>query len=116
MKTKLSRRDKFAAMAMQGLLANEQVCLRIMDGNLGNRKDESITDGEKLSRIALHMADSLIAKLDNTDSNEKLLSIVDKLLAHCPIGECEECSKISCPYECPLHFHHDGCPACAELG
>lgn len=39
--------------------------------------------------------------------------MVDKLLNHCPIGECEECSKIVCPYGEPLHLHHDGCPCCA---
>lgn len=49
-------------------------------------------------------------KAENAALHEKL----DKLLAHCPDGECAECSKIICPHECELHFHHDGCPACAE--
>lgn len=40
---------------------------------------------------------------------------LDKLLAHCPIGECGECAKIICPYGDDFHFHHDGCPTCAEM-
>lgn len=39
---------------------------------------------------------------------------VQALLDHCPEGECDVCAKIICPYECTMHFHHDGCPACAE--
>lgn len=39
---------------------------------------------------------------------------IDALLAHCPDGECETCSEIICPHKYAMHFHHDGCPACAE--
>lgn len=39
---------------------------------------------------------------------------LNALLAHCPDGECPTCSKIICPHDCDMHFHHDGCPACAE--
>jgi hypothetical protein len=39
---------------------------------------------------------------------------VDKLLAHCDDPECWTCGKIICPHECEMHFHHDGCPACAQ--
>ncbi|WP_434456549.1 hypothetical protein JQR85_13750 [Stutzerimonas urumqiensis] len=42
-------------------------------------------------------------------SDEKKL---DALLAHCPDGECAECSKIICEHGDPMHFHHDGCPSC----
>ncbi|MFD1121871.1 hypothetical protein ACFQ2T_05100 [Methylophilus flavus] len=45
---------------------------------------------------------------------EKLEAMVDKLLDHCPDGECLTCGSIVCPDEEPLHFHHDGCPACAQ--
>jgi hypothetical protein len=41
---------------------------------------------------------------------------LDALLAHCPDAECPTCSAIICPHKCELHFHHDGCPACAEKG
>lgn len=41
---------------------------------------------------------------------------LDKLLAHCPDGECLVCAAIICPHGEPRHFHHDGCPACAEDG
>lgn len=49
------------------------------------------------------------AKLDNLPEN-----ILDLILAQCPDAECYECGRIICPYKEPLHFHHDGCPACAE--
>jgi len=31
-------------------------------------------------------------------------------------GECMECGERDCPYKEPLHYHHDGCPACAYYG
>jgi DNA repair exonuclease SbcCD ATPase subunit len=40
---------------------------------------------------------------------------MDALLAHCPDGECSVCAQIICPERHPMHFHHDGCPACAEV-
>lgn len=40
--------------------------------------------------------------------------MIDALLAHCDDPECFTCGKIICPHSEPLHFHHDGCPACAE--
>ncbi len=33
----------------------------------------------------------------------------------CPVGECVECSVRDCPHKCQLHYHHDGCGACAEF-
>lgn len=48
------------------------------------------------------------------DRLKKYASVVDALLQHCQINECEECSKIICPFNEPLHFHHDGCPACCN--
>jgi len=30
----------------------------------------------------------------------------------CPLAECAECSVRDCPHQEPLHYHHDGCPAC----
>lgn len=44
---------------------------------------------------------------------EELSAKVDRLLAHCPDGGCHTCGEIICPYSEPLHFHHDGCPACS---
>ena len=48
------------------------------------------------------------ANLDNLHSAD-----IDSILAECPDAECHECGRIICPYHEPLHFHHDGCPACA---
>lgn len=50
---------------------------------------------------------------------ERFEEMANKLLKHlddgnCTGGECYVCSEIVCPKQCELHFHHDGCPACAE--
>ena len=29
-------------------------------------------------------------------------------------GECYQCSRLCCPHQDEMHFHHDGCPSCAE--
>lgn len=36
-------------------------------------------------------------------------------LEDCPISECMVCSCRDCPWQEPLHHHHDGCPACASV-
>lgn len=48
------------------------------------------------------------------DHPEELHKKLDALLAHCPDGECYVCAAIICPHQDALHFHHDGCPSCAE--
>lgn len=40
---------------------------------------------------------------------------INKLLDHCDDPECWDCGKIMCPYGGEMHFHHDGCPTCAEM-
>lgn len=39
---------------------------------------------------------------------------LDALLNHCEDGECHVCSQIICPKGDAFHFHHDGCPSCAQ--
>lgn len=34
--------------------------------------------------------------------------------AECPDPECMVCGVRDCPHGEPLHYHHDGCPACYE--
>jgi septal ring factor EnvC (AmiA/AmiB activator) len=43
---------------------------------------------------------------------ERLRDNVCQLIDHCPDAECGTCGMAACPYGEPLHFHHDGCPAC----
>ncbi len=66
---------------------------------------------------ALGFKDAVIDKIETLKKEAKRLEVIaDKLLNHCDKdnGECYECSKIVCPHECELHFHHDGCPACSQ--
>lgn len=64
--------------------------------------------------------DHLVVKGDLSKALQEVLNEHDKkldaLLAHCPDGECGVCAEIICPHGDGMHFHHDGCPACAELG
>lgn len=48
------------------------------------------------------------------DSPSTLYKKLDAMLAHCDDPECSTCATIICPHQCAMHFHHDGCPACAE--
>lgn len=61
-------------------------------------------------RVAMQDLAAAGAEHDLADAERRL----DLALAECEDGECEICASIVCPYGEPLHFHHDGCPACAE--
>lgn len=39
----------------------------------------------------------------------------DALLENCEDLECMICATAICPHGEPLHFHHDGCPACSTV-
>ena len=39
---------------------------------------------------------------------------LESRMAQCPDPECPICSAAACPYGCDMHFHHDGCPECAQ--
>lgn len=39
---------------------------------------------------------------------------LDALLNHCEDGECVTCGQIICAHGDGMHFHHDGCPSCAQ--
>jgi hypothetical protein len=34
--------------------------------------------------------------------------------SECPDAECLVCGMRDCLHAEPLHYHHDGCPACSE--
>lgn len=46
--------------------------------------------------------------------HKKPCQLIDKVLNMCEDAECLTCGIIICPHREPLHFHHDGCPACAD--
>lgn len=37
----------------------------------------------------------------------------DESKSWCQDPECTTCAILLCPFAEPLHYHHDGCPACA---
>jgi hypothetical protein len=57
----------------------------------------------------------LYRKPPRDEEIQRLKGQIDALLAHCPVSECPECAEIVCPHGEPMHFHHDGCPACAHF-
>ena len=61
-------------------------------------------------------ADNLLEERDRLKAeNDSLHAKIDRLLAHCQDGECATCGEIICPHGGAMHFHHDGCPSCAEI-
>jgi hypothetical protein len=56
-----------------------------------------------------------IALHERIASAKRDRTLSDTLLNECVDPECIVCGKICCPHSEPLHFHHDGCPACAML-
>lgn len=69
------------------------------------------------AKADLSIADAKIASLEaELLVTAPLREQVDNLLAHCRDPECGMCSIIICPHKDSSHFHHDGCPSCAELG
>jgi hypothetical protein len=81
--------------------------------------DEEVINAYKAMLSAAPESDHIIVSRAEYEQMKadvvRLDKIINELLAHCSIGECGVCSEIVCPYKEPLHFHHDGCPACAEL-
>jgi len=53
---------------------------------------------------------AVVSRLESelAEANSK----IQHLLNHCQDGECSVCAEIVCKHHEPLHFHHDGCPAC----
>ena len=51
------------------------------------------------------------ARKAGAESVRSILQAVHKI-DNCDATECMICSIAQCPHSEPLHFHHDGCPAC----
>ena len=74
---------------------------------------------DELERLTAELAEAQGNKAEQARHCQGLMAQLiearekmDRLLAHCPDAECHTCGEIVCPHGEPLHFHHDGCPAC----
>lgn len=55
----------------------------------------------------------LRTKLEGGMVSEEADTEADTMLNKCTnIEYCEQCAYVCCYFMEPLHFHHDGCPAC----
>lgn len=84
---------------------------------LKKRLSDGINTGDALIdccdyKLLCEDAAAHIAELERRVAEKE--TMVDGLLQHCADPECMTCGRIICPYSEPMHFHHDGCPACAE--
>lgn len=70
--------------------------------------DQTIKDFDKLTGHPDY-DDALSAMKSRLRSAQELLM---NRVCDLDGGECRECSQIVCPHGEPLHYHHDGCPAC----
>jgi hypothetical protein len=73
------------------------------------RRPRNFAEGESICRDAHAMLETFQAEV------LQLIGIVDALLKHCDEPECSECAKAVCPFKDEMHFHHDGCPSCADV-
>ena len=55
-----------------------------------------------------------VGPLDLSSPRSKLKTIHDLHAKTCEDAECLVCGVLSCPMGEPMHFAHDGCPACLE--
>lgn len=55
-----------------------------------------------------------VAPLELSRPMAKLRTIHELHATKCEDAECLLCGVLSCPLGEPMHFHHDGCPACPE--
>jgi hypothetical protein len=81
-------------------------------------KDERIANLEAYAKHERSLASEplMVEITDLKQQITRLEEICDALLNHCDKenGECSVCATIVCPHKEPFHFHHDGCPACAQ--
>lgn len=70
----------------------------------------TFNDGK--AKFVFECLDGSIAS--TTQDADKRDAQIQALLDHCLNPECHICGEIICPHKHWLHFHHDGCPACAE--
>lgn len=66
----------------------------------------------KLDELHEKMRAKYVQELDSGEVDET----IDGLLNSHDPEICEQCGWIFCPYNEPLHFHHDGCPCCTYDG
>lgn len=67
--------------------------------------------------LSLHspeLTPEFVALHERIEAAKKAGALTDELLNECNAdgGECIVCGMLVCPHGEPLHFHHDGCPAC----
>jgi hypothetical protein len=65
--------------------------------------------------LAMHMPEmtpEVIALHEQIEQAKEAGTLNNALLIQCTNDECILCGAIVCPHGEPLHFHHDGCPAC----
>lgn len=77
--------------------------------------DLTLITGEQFANLQSLTAELAEARRANQGLTAQLIEAhgkMDRLLAHCPDAECHVCGEVICPRGEPLHFHHDGCPAC----
>lgn len=69
-----------------------------------------MTNGQQLD--SFHT--TLWRDVQSGDEYRYRMAFVAGLNHHCD-DECSQCAAVFCPGHHPLHFHHDGCPACLEM-
>jgi hypothetical protein len=69
----------------------------------------------KMKQKTCHLCPSTDA--DNIDENNECNNCKQLISSHPPTQDCDDaecwiCAARDCPHREPMHYHHDGCPAC----
>ena len=68
---------------------------------------------EHHQKLRVYQIKHLGLRIEGKPVPEESDKAADDILNACAnIEYCEQCAAVCCPFGEPLHFHHDGCPAC----
>jgi len=88
----------------------------IADDLVKSLRGELIDKDMEIARLNIRRLDLLHMELNSAKIHNQSNEYLDAIMMDCPDGECWRCAEIICPHKDGMHFHHDGCPSCAEAG
>jgi hypothetical protein len=76
--------------------------------------ESRLAEAEQERDQAWNDAERLRGVIEGWHHTVKQYVSLDEMLDCCRDDECTICGILACPERDPLHFHHDGCPACSQ--
>ena len=71
------------------------------------------TDAKQWESRTRELELGLTAQTDRADQLAEVIGTLKQVhVEYCADSGCDICAVLVCPHHEPLHYHHDGCPAC----